>query len=91
MYDDIRIEARCWEPQHGLERKITAWAVVQGGFVWTKRNRWEVEPTPSSRTPAFLKRSRYNTLEEAVEAARGAMTRPLGRFQDAYLKPESSK
>lgn len=92
MYDDIKIEARCWEPQHGPERKITAWAVSQGyRFVWTKRKRWEVEPMPSSRTDAFLKRARFKTLEEAAQAAQFAKANVLARPQNQSRKSEATK
>ena len=90
MYDDIKIEARCWEPQHGPERKITAWAVAMGGFVWTKKGKWEVEPMPSSRTPAFLKRARFETLEKATLAAQLAKT-TIGTRQMVSHMPKVSK
>lgn len=47
----------------------TAWAVREGGAVLTRRGQWEYEPSPSSRTDAFLKRTRFATAQEAAEAA----------------------
>lgn len=44
-------------------------------FVWTKEKQWEWEPLPSSRDEAFKRRARYQTLEEAWEAAEGARTK----------------
>ena len=46
------------------------WAVrLREHWVWTKHGRWEYQPQPSSRTKAFLRRARYDTLNEAMRAA----------------------
>ena len=88
MYEDIKIEARCWEPKDGPERNIVAWAVVESRFVWTKEGKWEFEPMPSSRTPGFIKRARFGTLEEAFEAAQKAKANILAR---TWRKREAAK
>lgn len=36
------------------------------GNVLTKRLAWEYEPMPSSRTEAFIKRTRFNSFKLAV-------------------------
>lgn len=41
------------------------WAITDGGQVLNKSGKWEWEMQPSSRTDAFLARSRF-TLREAV-------------------------
>lgn len=45
------------------------WAVYRQGFVLTKGGKWVYEPIPSSRTDAFLKRTRFD-LETALRLAR---------------------
>lgn len=50
------------------------WCVTcDGEFVLNKRTRyWEDEPQPSSRTAAFISRTRFDTFEAAFEAAQKA-------------------
>lgn len=69
--DDITIQARESEMLNGARRKIR-WAVLRDGFAWTKESAWEYEPMPSSRTEEYLKLARYNTLPQAMRAARKA-------------------
>jgi hypothetical protein len=42
------------------------WAIRSHGQVMTKTGKWEYEPMPSSRTDAFLKRARFDSVDEAV-------------------------
>jgi len=49
------------------------WAVRHGGHVLATDGRWEHEPLPSSRTPAFLARCRFPTLSAAWTAAKAAI------------------
>lgn len=46
-----------------------AWAVREMGAVLTRRGQWVYEPSPSSRSDAFIKRTRFATAQEAAEAA----------------------
>jgi hypothetical protein len=47
------------------------WAVMKRGEVLNRDGEWEWEPQNSSRTPAFLKNTRY-PLAEAVALAKAA-------------------
>jgi hypothetical protein len=66
-WDDVFIEERV-----GREG-VVRWAVIRSGDVLNRSGKWEYEPNPSSRTDAFLKRARYDTLAEAERAARAAL------------------
>lgn len=44
------------------------WAVRKGSEVLNKKGKWEYEPIPSSRTDKFLERTRFDSLESAIEA-----------------------
>jgi hypothetical protein len=46
------------------------WAVCCEGGVLNTHNEWEYEPNPSSRSDAFKKRTRFDTIEEAEAAFR---------------------
>ena len=48
--------------------KTVTWAVRSQGNVLNKHQQWEYEPLPSSRSEAFLQRTRFATIGEAVEA-----------------------
>lgn len=52
----------------------TTFAVRRHGECLSHAGRWEVEPIPSSRDGGFLLRCRFDTLEEAWEAAEKAPT-----------------
>jgi hypothetical protein len=45
-----------------------AWAIRQGSACLNKKGMWEEEPLPSSRTAAFLRRCRFESIEDAVKA-----------------------
>lgn len=46
------------------------WAINSGGrCVLNKQGHWEYEPFPSNRDEEFLSRCRYDSLEEAWQAA----------------------
>lgn len=49
------------------------YAVRRAGGCLAKSGKWRFEPQPSSRTDAFLKACRFDTLAEAVAAAEKAM------------------
>ena len=51
------------------EARPTQWAIREGGMVLTKKGEWEYEPQPSSRTKAFLARSRWGSAEKAIAFA----------------------
>lgn len=51
----------------GREPDIIRWAIRDAGYCMAKDGRWEYEPLPSSRTDAFLKRCRYNSVKDALE------------------------
>jgi hypothetical protein len=40
-----------------------AWAIVDCGFVLSRKNEWEPEPQPSSRDQKFMERCRWGTAE----------------------------
>lgn len=42
------------------------WAVYRNGSPLSKEGEWEYEPIPSSRDDAYLKRCRYDSIEEAL-------------------------
>lgn len=63
-WNAVEVQATMFE-----EGRPTQWAIREGGCVLTKKREWEMEPMPSSRTDKFLKRSRWNTWEEAVAFA----------------------
>ena len=46
------------------------WAVVIHNSVLAKDGELEYEPLPSSRTEEFIKRTRYDSIQEALAAAR---------------------
>lgn len=58
----VYAEKRCWDPE--------AWAVTYLGDCLNHDGKWESEPMPSSRTPEFLGRTRWPTMEAALEAYR---------------------
>jgi len=43
------------------------WAVRKNSLCLNKKGEWEIEPTPSSRTNAFYKRCRFDSLETALK------------------------
>jgi hypothetical protein len=45
------------------------WAIVDNG-VLNKKGDWEYEPLPSSRDDAFLERTRFDSIEEALQVAK---------------------
>jgi hypothetical protein len=46
------------------------WKVLNGGYCLTKTGDWEWEPLPSSRTDEFIQRCRFDSAQEAIDAAR---------------------
>ena len=55
--------------QRGQRDGGEKWAVTWSHNTLTKAGNWEYERQPSSRTEAYLKRSRFDTLDEAWSAA----------------------
>lgn len=45
------------------------WAIRQGGNCLNKSGEWEWEPMPSGRDDEFLARCRFDTAQEAIDAA----------------------
>lgn len=61
---EVRLEAR---RRHGEDAFPSAWAVVlNGSWVLNREGQWEDEPSPSSRTPEFLARTRWGSPDEAL-------------------------
>jgi hypothetical protein len=54
---------------HWDKNRPTRWAIRESGSVLAKDGEWEFEPNPSSRTPEFLERTRWGSLEEAATFA----------------------
>ena len=65
------------------------WAIREMGLCLNKRGKWEIEPIPSSRTAAFLKRCRWNTAEEAYEF--WAKNNTKSRFEHYRIEQEAKK
>jgi hypothetical protein len=63
-WDEVFIEERTG--RGGILR----WAVTRNSDVLNRSGEWEWEPNPSSRTDAFLRRTRYATVDAALDAAR---------------------
>jgi hypothetical protein len=68
---------RGW-PERIEEPTIVRVAQIEGADLYSvryfgrclnKSGNWEMEPMPSSRSDAFLKRCRFSTLDEAMMAA----------------------
>ncbi len=55
--------------QTGLFYKGIKYAIRYGEYCLNKKNKWEWEPQPSSRTDAFYKRCRFDSFEDAVKRA----------------------
>lgn len=49
------------------------WAVRYFGLCLNKESQWEFEPLPSSRTDAFYKDFRFDSLQEAIDAFNNAV------------------
>ncbi|PXX41135.1 MULTISPECIES: hypothetical protein [Burkholderia] len=45
------------------------WKVIEGSHCLNKSGEWEYEPLPSSRTDEFLARCRFDSAQEAIDAA----------------------
>ena len=56
----VRIEER------GVGQQM--WAIVHMGEVLNRDGVWEFEPSPSNRSAAFIRRTRYASVGEALEA-----------------------
>jgi hypothetical protein len=61
------------------------WAIRKHGYTFTKSGQWEYEPLPSSRTTSFLRRARFNSETEALQAlykirTKGQARRVLARL-----------
>ncbi len=60
------------------------WAVTWGGNTLNRSGNWSYERQPSSRTDAYLRSNRFDTLDEAWEAAIKASRRMLKRIVKEY-------
>jgi hypothetical protein len=64
----ITIEATGGLYRDGTPMAITAnWAIRLQGMTLNKKGDWEWEPMPSSRTDAYLKRSRWHSSRAAID------------------------
>ena len=75
--DDVRVERYLMRDGFEVIRVAQRagadkWKVLNGGYCLTKAGDWEWEPIPSSRTDDFIERCRFDTAQEAIDAARGA-------------------
>lgn len=67
--DDIKSHYRVFISLRDNTDGKKKWAIHEGGsFVLSKRGDWVYEPMPSSRTKSFLKRTRFDSIEEAFAA-----------------------
>lgn len=66
-YSPVLIESR-----EGFKGR--KWAICYQGFIFTKKGKWEWEPIPSSRSDAFLKRARFDTVALALAQIEKAKT-----------------
>jgi hypothetical protein len=65
-------DGRPWDCVKIEWRSGGKWAVVYNGAVLNHAGEWEDEPFPSSRTPAFKRRTRFASPDEALAAYRAA-------------------
>jgi hypothetical protein len=66
------------------------WAVEQIGMCLAKDGEWEHQPLPSSRDDEFLNRCRFDTLEQAFDAADAALSSIVEeRMTRAGLAPKA--
>lgn len=59
------------------------WAVRFAGQCLSVKGRWEYEPQPSSRSDSFLRRFRFDDLEQAKEAAKKAR---ISLISEGFMK-----
>ena len=79
-FGDVKVELR------GKDK----WCVLLYGYVLNNKNKWEYEPSPSSRGDDFINRTRYN-LETAVELARTANERNMLELSEIEEKEKKRK
>ena len=64
LMDEVKISWRGKNRGKGIEH----WAIISwNGNCMTKDGKWEWEPMASQRDDAFIKRCRYDSVEEALE------------------------
>jgi len=63
---------------HRLPKQPYMWAVKWSGNNLAKDGTWEYEPLPSSRDDEFYARCRFDTLQEAWDAALSAIDAARG-------------
>lgn len=61
-------------------RGKTGWCISDGVAVLARTGEWQYESTPSNRTEAFIKSTRYATPEEAMEVYRVWRDRMIREF-----------
>lgn len=66
------------------------WAIIQGDYeCMNKKGEWEYQPMPSSRTKAFYKRCRFDTVEEAVDVwIKSRKTEAITNTKEVRVKHE---
>jgi hypothetical protein len=46
---------------------IIRWKITDSTWTLNHKGQWEYEPNPSSRTDAYFRRCRFNSIDEALE------------------------
>lgn len=73
----VQVERRSYPPHE------ESWAITSGSrSCLTKDGDWEVEPPPSSRDEAWLKRARWPNASEAIKFARDHLKKYPTGFQE---------
>lgn len=62
------------------------WAIREKGCCLNKQGKWEIEPIPSSRTSAFYKRCRWNSVEAALKFWRGGHQSRFEHYRTRLIK-----
>lgn len=70
----VKVERRDGISYEGDVRDVTRWAVTRNGDCLNRAGTWDYEPLPSDRTDDWLKEHRFDTRDEAFEAARKALS-----------------
>lgn len=71
-FDALKVDMVLFRRMSSPFYKGEKWAVLRNNCVLNKEADWECNPIPSSRTNAFYKRCRFDTLEAAFETFKKA-------------------
>lgn len=58
-----------WLPGITIELSNNQWVIRYINECLNKKHQWIYEPSPSQRSPKFLKETRFEDLNEAIEVA----------------------